>query len=104
MSGSCGGSDNVMRNLEQCRAELDSLDADLIRLLARRLELGLEAARIKRAAGMPILDSEREAGVIDQARQWAREAGLSEDEVGDIFRRLVSLSGRAQLESNLESR
>lgn len=85
--------------LAECRSELDRVDEELIQLLRRRLELGLRAASIKKEAGLPILDPERETKVIAQAMEWAREAGLSEDEVADIFKRLVSLSGRAQLKS-----
>ena len=82
--------------LEIIRSELDKLDSRLIRLLARRLELGLEAAGIKRALGMPAQDLGREADVIAQARMWARETGLSEDEVQDVIERLITLSRSAQ--------
>ncbi len=85
--------------LRECRDELDQLDEQLIRLMKRRLELGLLAATLKRDAELPIIDADREANVIAQARAWAGEAGLSEDEVTEIFERLVSLSGRAQLKS-----
>lgn len=90
---------DLKEDLEECRARLDALDSELIQLLSRRLELGLEAARIKKAMGIPIIDPEREARSSAQARRWAREADLSEDEVEDIFRRLISLSGRAQIKS-----
>ncbi len=82
--------------LESCRADLDSLDEELIELFARRLELGLRAAGIKRDAGMSIVDPEREEKVIAQAREWAANAGLSEDEVAEIVRRIVALSAAAQ--------
>ena len=82
--------------LEIIRSELDKLDSRLIRLLARRLELGLEAAGIKRALGMPAQDLGREADVIAQARMWARETGLSEEEVQDVIERLIALSRSAQ--------
>ncbi len=85
--------------MKECRDELDQLDEQLIRLMKRRLELGLLAATLKRDGDLPIVDSERKAKVIAQARAWASEAGLSEDEVTEIFERLVSLSGRAQLKS-----
>ena len=83
--------------LNECRRELDQLDEELIRLIARRLELGLRAAEIKREAGLPILDPAREAKVLEQARGWARASNLSEDEVVEIFSRLIALSGKAQL-------
>lgn len=87
--------------LEKCRDDLDRLDGELIQLFARRLELGLRAARIKRKAGIPIVDPEREEKVILQAREWAARAGLSQDEVADIVRRLVTLSADAQLRSSI---
>ena len=90
---------NIPRALVECRAELDQLDEQLIRLLKRRLELGLRAASIKHDANLPIVDPEREARVIAQARDWADESGLSEEEVADVFARLISLSRGAQLKS-----
>ena len=99
-SGSSAGNDQLSRPLDEIRAELDELDAELIRILARRLELGLEAARVKRASGMQVVDIGREEQVIAQARRWAREAGVSEDEVEEIVRRLIALSARAQLDSD----
>jgi chorismate mutase len=99
-NGSSAGNEHVSRPLDEIRAELDALDAELIRMVARRLELGLEAARAKRASGMQIVDTGRVEHVVDQARRWATEAGVSEDEVEQIFRRLIALSARAQLDSN----
>jgi chorismate mutase len=87
---------DLRSQLEIIREELDKLDSRLIRLLARRLELGLEAAGIKHALGMPVQDLAREADVIAQARLWARETGLSEDEVQDVIERLIALSRSAQ--------
>ncbi|MEO8192762.1 MAG: chorismate mutase [Gemmatimonadales bacterium] len=91
--------DELRAELDRFRGELDRVDSDLIRLIARRLELGLEAGRIKRALGQPVIDPEREASVLEHARTWAREAKLPEDQVTDIVQRLISLSSRAQLES-----
>jgi chorismate mutase len=86
-------------DLDECRAELDAIDAELVRLMSTRLELGLAAARIKRNRGLPIADPAREKTVIAQARDWAVKAGVSPDEVEEIFRRLISLSRQAQQDS-----
>jgi chorismate mutase-like protein len=86
-------------DLDKCRTELDAIDAELIRLMSTRLELGLAAARIKRSRGLPIADPAREKKVITQARDWAVTAGVSPDEVEEIFRRLISLSRQAQQDS-----
>ena len=46
--------------LKDYRAELDALDAELGRLLSRRMELCGEIGDYKKARGLPILDAERE--------------------------------------------
>ena len=86
----------TQEDLDRCRAELDKIDAELVRLMSSRLELGLEAARIKRDLGIPITDPGRESKVIDQARTWALTANLSQDEVEEIFTRLIALSRNSQ--------
>ena len=86
-------------DLERIREELDKVDAELIRLLAQRVQLGVEAGAIKRAMGRSIVDAEREARVLAQAKQWAADAGLPSEEVADAVTRLISLSRGAQLRS-----
>lgn len=83
-------------DLARIRADLDQIDADLIHLLARRVETGLEAGVIKRALSMPIHDESREALVIAHAAKWAQSTGLPVDEVEDIVRRMIKLSRDAQ--------
>lgn len=83
--------------LSQLREEIESLDRDLIRLIARRVELAKEVGVAKRAAGMPTLDHTREAAVIRRAVAIARDAGLTNDEeIRQIFWQLIGLSRRAQ--------
>ena len=87
----------IPKALDECRRELDRIDEKLVRLIATRLELGLQAAAMKKEAGLPIIDPSREAKVLEQARAWARASNLSEEEVVEIFSRLIALSGGAQL-------
>jgi chorismate mutase len=92
--------ENLQRELEDVRGQLDALDRQLVDILVRRFEVGSEAARLKRALGIPVHDPEREAQVISQAREWARSGGLPEPEVADMFRMLVAISRAAQLASH----
>ena len=89
-----------LRDLESVRRQLDALDRQLVEILARRFETGREAARLKHALGIPIHDPAREEQVINRAMEWARSAGLPEEEVSDLFRRLISISRGAQIRSN----
>ena len=82
--------------LSRCRMEIEDLDRRLVSLLADRVTLGLETARLKRAAGLPILDPQREAEVIRRSAETARQHNLPEEEVRGIFWHIVGLARRAQ--------
>ncbi|MCC6465736.1 MAG: chorismate mutase, partial [Planctomycetes bacterium] len=58
--------------IEQLRAEIDRLDAELMQLLARRAELSLAVHDAKQAAGLPPRDAAREAAILAGARAAAR--------------------------------
>jgi chorismate mutase len=82
--------------LTRWRDRIEEIDHKLIVLLAERMSIGLKTAEIKRAAGLPILDPQREAEVIRRAGEAAREHHLPEEEVRGIFWHIVGLSRRAQ--------
>ena len=85
--------------LAQCRAEIEEIDRRLIALLAERVTLGRRTATIKRSAGLPILDPQREAEVIRRAVTTAREHDLPVEAVREMFWHVVGLSRRAQEET-----
>ena len=88
----------AVEDLERIRAEVERVDRELIRLIGERVRLAREVGAAKRRAGVPTLDPAREAAVIRRAGSLAREAGLAEDDVRDIFWHVIGLSRRAQLE------
>jgi len=88
----------AVEDLERIRAEVERVDRELIRLIGERVRLAREIGAAKRRAGVPTLDPAREAAVIRRAGSLAREAGLAEDDVRDIFWHVIGLSRRAQLE------
>ena len=75
------------------------MDRRLIALLAERVALGRKTATLKRAAGLPILDPQREAEVIRRAVTTAREHDLPVEAVREVFWQVVGLSRRAQEEA-----
>jgi chorismate mutase len=85
--------------LALCRSEIEELDRRLVALLAERVALGRKTAVLKRAAGLPILDPQREAEVIRRAVTTAREHDLPVEAVREMFWQVVGLSRRAQEES-----
>ena len=84
--------------LAGCRSAIEELDLRIIALLAERVALGQQTAGLKRTAGLPILDPQREAEVIRRAVVAARSKGLPTEAVRQIFWHIVGLSRRVQEE------
>jgi len=90
--------------LERLRAEIDAVDEALVGAMARRVAIARRIGDLKEAAGQPVLDPSREAAVVRRAAERAREAGLDEEAVREVFWRLVGLSRRTQREERGGSR
>jgi chorismate mutase / prephenate dehydratase len=82
--------------IESFRAEIDTLDAELLELLNRRARVALQVGRTKIDAGLPVCDAERERQVV--ARACNQNSGpLCNDAVARIFRRIIVETRRAEL-------
>ena len=82
--------------LAALRDELGSLDAELVELLARRVDVARRIGAEKRAAGLATLDTRREAQVVAAVARHARRVGVPEESVRDIFWPVVAMCRRAQ--------
>ena len=82
--------------LKETRDHIDAVDHEILRLLARRMQLVQRAARAKAALGAPVLDGAREAEMLAARRRWAAEAKLDAEAVEDVFRAILTLSRRTQ--------
>lgn len=87
---------DAVRDLSTLRGELATKDAELVRLLAERMELVREVARSKERAGLPAFDREREGALLDLLLRKAKEAGLPERVVRDVFASLLAASRHEQ--------
>ncbi len=85
-------------DLERLRREIEDVDRELIRLIARRVGLAREVGIAKRAAGLPALDPAREAEVLRRASEVATREGASEEDVHYLFRYLIEMARRAQVD------
>ena len=65
-----------MDALEQARAEIDTVDAQLAALFERRMAAVLQVAEYKRAHGLPIYDAAREAAVLEKAAARIQQLAL----------------------------
>ena len=77
--------------MAEVRVGVDSLDRELMRLVAVRFGYMRAAARIKPERGH-VRDEARKAQVIDNVREDARREALPEEELAAIWDRLVEAS------------
>ena len=78
------------------RAEIERIDRALVALLAERVRSGESIAAVKRRLALPITDPAQEARVVRRAAQLARDAGLPEEGVRDLFWRVIALTRDAE--------
>ena len=90
--------DAALDALGRCRQQIEGLDRELVALLAKRVALSKEIGAMKKVAGLPTLDPAREAEVIRRAASMAREVGLSDEKVRDIFWHVIGLSRAVQVD------
>jgi len=89
--------DAALDALGKCRQQIESIDHELVTLLAKRVALSKEIGAMKKVAGLPTLDPAREAEVIRRAASLARDTGLNDEKVRDIFWHVIGLSRAAQV-------
>ena len=64
------------------RKKIDKVDAKLVELFAKRMARAGEIAKVKKAGGIPVLDSAREEQTLEEV------AALSPDEYKEYTKRL----------------
>lgn len=82
--------------IEELRKEIDRTDAELVKLLARRMELAVQIGKEKKTIGVDIHQKTREITILDTAKLQADSLGLSNSFVTDIFTVIFAESRRLQ--------
>ena len=98
-----GGQGGVPQALDDLRAQIDALDRDLLRTIARRMALVAEVATVKRQLGMAIRDPAREVAVFRDWQDHALALGLPSNEVEALLRLLLRASRDQQAALGAES-
>jgi chorismate mutase len=81
-------------SLQPLRAQLDEVDAELIRLLARRAGIVQEIWAWKQVNGVPRIDPARETELRARLLTQAEALGLSRDAVSAILDRIIGVALR----------
>lgn len=75
-----------MTSLDDLRAELEGIDAELVEVMARRFRVVLAIAGVKAAEGIPVVLPERIAEVQERVAAVAEQHGLDPALAQRIYR------------------
>ena len=85
--------------LDELREEIQSIDRDLVDLIARRTYVADTIAQVKDAEGLPTVDEHQEARVMNRAGENAERFDVDANLVKAIFRLLIELNKVHQREN-----
>lgn len=84
-----------MKDILQCRQELDVIDAQLVWLFEKRMQVAREAAAYKLENHLKILDTTREQEILENRAAQIQDPMLKQP-VKDLFREILRLSRQEQ--------
>ena len=79
-------------SLDELRAEIESIDRELVELVARRTYVADAVARVKNDRGLPTTDESQEDRVMERAGENAERFDVDANLVKAIFRLLIELN------------
>jgi chorismate mutase/prephenate dehydratase len=83
-------------SLEDLRANIDEIDARIVKLLAERLGTAAKIGALKKEGNRQVQDGAREKQVIGHVRQLAEKEGISPAEVERLYQLVMAASRGAQ--------
>lgn len=83
-------SEPARETIDTLRASIDRIDAALVELLAERFAVTERIGLLKREAGLPPRDADRERRMAERLAARAREAGLSGDVLDRVYEVIVT--------------
>ena len=82
-----------MKDLTEIRAEIDSIDNELIALFMRRMDCSRAVAEYKKANNIPILNAGREEEILNSVEQKGGEYG---EYARELYKKIMELSRELQ--------
>ena len=86
-------------NLAELREEIESIDREIVELIARRTYVAETVAEVKAEREMPTTDEDQEQRVMDRAAEFAERFDVDANLVKAIFRLLIELNKVEQRET-----
>ncbi len=85
-----GSTDDM--TLDELREEIETIDHELVELIARRTYVAQTIAQVKAEQGLPTTDEQQEQQVMDRAGRNAERFDVDRNLVKAIFRLLIELN------------
>lgn len=82
--------------LAPLRQQIDSIDSQLVALLAQRAKVTAQVGKIKQQFALPVYVPEREQALLSARREQAQALGVSADLAEDVLRRIMRESYQTQ--------
>jgi chorismate mutase len=79
-------------SLEELREEIETIDHELVELIAQRTYVAETIAEVKAEQELPTEDEAQEQRVLDRAARNAERFQVDDDIVRDVFRLLIELN------------
>ena len=85
-------------SLDELRDEIQTIDRELVELIAQRTYVADTIAQVKNERGLPTTDEDQEQRVMDRAGENAKRFDVDSNLVKAIFRLLIELNKVEQRE------
>ena len=93
------GTDPAEMTLDELRREIETIDRELVELIARRTYVADTIADVKDRQGLPTTDETQEEAVMERAGQNAEQFDVDSNLVKAVFRLLIELNKVEQRQS-----
>ena len=89
-------------DLKELRKEIDAVDAEIVKLFEKRMEISERIAAFKQQAGIPVRDEAREKEKILKVQSLTHTA-FNKEHIEELYTVLMSLSRKLQEEKTKTS-
>ena len=84
-------------DLKELRKEIDAVDAEIVKLFEKRMEISERMAAYKQKEGLPVQDKAREKEKIRQVQDLTHTP-FNREHIAELYTLLISLSRKRQEE------
>jgi chorismate mutase/prephenate dehydratase len=83
-------------SLEDLRRKIDSIDAEIVKLIGDRIKIAREIGGEKRSQGRQVNDRAREKRVLNHIKGLARSENIDQEVIEDIYQQIITACRRTQ--------